>query len=169
MEKWIHRRCAYETDGLVRPKEYAREVELCFRCGEGLENSVRGPLYLYEVGEEVESILPQIRPLPDVETLKEIALIDTLPHLKGESIPFKIEPEITVVITPKVVKEVHTVGGNEFAEIEDEVQSEDAAIPEEVDAAEQPTDGDVNVTEDEAAQIRAQIAELEAKLKEAPE
>ena len=87
----------------------------------------------------------------------------------AESIPFKIEPEITVVITPKVVEEVHTVGGNEFAEIEDEVQSEDAAIPEEVDAAEQPTDGDVNVTEDAKAQIRAQIADLEALLKEAQE
>jgi len=77
----------------------------------------------------------------------------------GESIPLE------KTIHEKITEAIDEV----IEEIEDEVQSEDAAIPEEVDAAEQPTDGDVNVTEDAKAQIRAQIADLEALLKEAQE
>ena len=133
MLKWIHRRCAYGTDGLVRPKEYAREVEICYRCGEGLENSVRGPLYLYEVGEEVESI-PSEHIVYTAEGEK-IALTDDGGHISLEKLHAEIEDESIPVLDMREDLPMGVI-------VEDEVQSEDVAIPAEmVPAAEPPTDG----------------------------
>jgi len=125
-EKWMHRKCAFESDEIVNPKLNAKQVELCFRCGEGLENPVRGPLYLYEVGEEVESITVTCEGDDEM----------------GESIPFDV-----IKASEVTERTLDPEAQQKAVDKQNEVQSEDAAIPEEVDAAEPPTDGDAKTYE----------------------
>ena len=134
MLKWIHRRCAYGTDGLVRPKEYAREVEICYRCGEGLENSVRGPLYLYEVGEEVESIPEPLQGIGEVIEFDPITDEEVI--IEDEVQSEDIEPEV------EKIRDVETASAQELYE--------DAVVP-------IPPE---NVT----ATLEEQIAALQAKI-----
>ena len=126
-------------------------------------NPVQSAITAEEVLKEARSVAATVG-IPTDVVIEELALEQTerevasILEAEAESIPFDVEQE-----TKEVVEQFPDLVNK------DEVQSEDADIPEEVVPAEQPTDGapeaDENETmtpeEKEIADLRARLAELE--------
>jgi len=141
MVEWLCKRCATKLKKSIEPEPMV--LRRCTGCD--VEN------YCYPAGHAGEDAEP--------EKAAEIARSQAAVHGKTEG-------EREVAESNPGFKGVPDEIVKEMGKVIDEIQSEDADVSEEVvPAAEPPTDGDANTTDDTEAQLRAQIAELEAKLK----
>ena len=141
MVEWLCKRCAKKLGKSIEPEPMV--LRRCTGCD--VEN------YCYPAGHAGEDAEP--------EKAAEIARSQAAVHGKTEG-------EREVAESNPGFKGVPDEIVKEMGKVIDEIQSEDADVSEEVvPAAEPSTDGDANTTDDTEAQLRAQIAELEAKLK----
>ena len=166
MEKWIHRECARDEEEMVGQIVPTSEKAKHDGAGHALVDAVEVPVYTMKKGDCERCGEFGLVYLYEVVEVVEIKIGDfslEKGEVGGSNPEFKGVPD-------EIVKEM--------GKVIDEIQSEDAEIPEEVVPAAEPTvDGEsepeipeeapveeTNVTVSKEEQIRAQIAELEAQL-----
>ena len=147
VEIWIHRKCAADSDEMIEPTTYTKD-QCCQYCGE------YGRVYRY-VWDGVTKLVAN----GDGALIGESGPFESnLPQEEFDKIGDTTEIE-------EAIKELEDLTNGQEV-VEDEVQSEDAEIPEEVVQAEPPTDEPPeaeNETMTEIEKLKAQVAELEAK------
>jgi len=159
MEKWIHRECARDEEEMVGQIVPTSEKAKHDGAGHALVDAVEVPVYTMKKGDCERCGEFGLVYLYEVVEVVEIKIGDfslEKGEVGGSNPEFKGVPD-------EIVKEM--------GKVIDEIQSEDAEIPEEVVPAEPTVEipeeapvEETNVTVSKEEQIRAQIAELEAQL-----